>query len=61
MMGANRLGALLDAAIKGTTAIDRLIARLKEERELGYYQGYNGDDMMRVVIKWAEKYKRGVE
>lgn len=58
-MSSERLSALVDAAFKGSAPIDRLISRLKEEKELGYYVSYPTDDLFRVVIKWAEKCKRG--
>ena len=56
---ARILGALLDAVMTGP--IDRLIVRLKEEIELGYYDDCSGNDVLRKVLKWAEKYKVGGE
>ncbi len=58
-MASERLSVLLDSAMESSAPIDRLIARLKEERRLGYYNTYEPDHLFRVVIKWAEKCKRG--
>ncbi|MHA2064327.1 MAG: hypothetical protein ACXABY_08100 [Candidatus Thorarchaeota archaeon] len=58
MSTSERLSALLDA-VYSKSPIDRLIDRLKEERKLGYYSEFTGDDLFRVVIKWAEKCQQG--
>ncbi len=58
MSTSERLSALLDA-VYNKSPIDRFIDRLKEERELGYYSECTGDELFRMVIKWAEKCQRG--
>jgi hypothetical protein len=54
---ARILGALLDAVVSGP--IDRLMVRIKQEIDLGYYDDCSGNDVLRKVLKWAEKYKLG--
>jgi len=58
MSCSERLSAILDI-VSRSGPIDKLISRLKEEIELGYYDGYSGNEVMKKVIKWAEKYKYG--
>lgn len=60
-MGSERLTAVLHAIGLKKSPIDKLIVRLQEELELGYYKDVDSDVLLREVIKWAQKYKAGDE
>jgi hypothetical protein len=58
-MSSERVSAVLDNLFQSRAAIDKLIERLQYEMDLGYYSNYNGQDMLRKVLKWASKYRDG--
>jgi len=58
-MSSERLSAVLDYFIDPSAPINRLITRLEEEIDLGYYDYYTGPEMLRKCIKWAKKYRDG--